>query len=71
MYKLELSREAQRFYERTDKSVAKKLARCFQSLETDPRLAATSKPSKARSPVPSATALAIYASLPSALPLTA
>ena len=37
MYKLELSREAQRFYERADKSVAKKLARCFQSLETDPR----------------------------------
>jgi mRNA interferase RelE/StbE len=37
MYKLELSREAQRFYERAEKSVAKKLARCFQSLETDPK----------------------------------
>ncbi len=37
MYKLELSREAQRFFERADKSVAKKLARCFQSLEADPR----------------------------------
>jgi mRNA interferase RelE/StbE len=37
MYKLELSREAQRFYERSDKSIAKKLARCFQSLEADPR----------------------------------
>jgi mRNA interferase RelE/StbE len=37
MYKLELSREAQRFYERAEKSVAKKLARCYQSLETDPK----------------------------------
>jgi len=37
MYNIDLSREAQRFYERCDKSVAKKLARCFQSLEADPR----------------------------------
>ena len=37
MYRVELSREAQRFYERCDKIVAKKLSRCFQSLERDPR----------------------------------
>ncbi len=37
MYKLELSREAQRFYERCDKAVAKKLTRCFESLERNPR----------------------------------
>ena len=37
MYNLELSAEAQRFFQRCDKSIAKKLARCFQSLENDPR----------------------------------
>jgi mRNA interferase RelE/StbE len=38
MYKVELSQEAQRFYGRCDKPVEKKLARCFFSLERDPRL---------------------------------
>ncbi len=37
MYKVELSREAQRFYERCDKAVLRKLARCFESLERNPR----------------------------------
>ena len=37
MFRVELSREAQRFYERCDKAVSKKLARCFESLERDPR----------------------------------
>jgi mRNA interferase RelE/StbE len=37
MYRVELSREAQRFYERCDKAVSKKLSRCFESLERDPR----------------------------------
>jgi mRNA interferase RelE/StbE len=37
MYSLELSREAQRFYEACDKAIAKRLARCFASLENDPR----------------------------------
>ena len=37
MYRVELSREAQRFYERCDKAVSKKLARCFDSLERNPR----------------------------------
>jgi mRNA interferase RelE/StbE len=37
MYRVELSREAQRFYERCDKAVSKKLSRCFESLERNPR----------------------------------
>jgi len=37
MYKLVLSREAERFYQRCDKPVAQKLARCFGSLENNPR----------------------------------
>jgi mRNA interferase RelE/StbE len=37
MYKVELSREAQRFYERCDEPVSKKLIRCFRALEIDPR----------------------------------
>ncbi|MBC8106617.1 MAG: type II toxin-antitoxin system RelE/ParE family toxin [Anaerolineae bacterium] len=32
-----MSGEAQRFYERCEKSDAKKLARCFAALEQDPR----------------------------------
>jgi len=48
MYKLELSQEAQRFYERCDKPVAKKLARCFQSLEKDPRQGNNIKPLKGK-----------------------
>jgi mRNA interferase RelE/StbE len=37
MFRVELSREAQRFYERCDKVVSKKLSRCFAALERDPR----------------------------------
>jgi len=37
MYKLVLSREAERFYQRCDKPAAGKLARCFAALEQDPR----------------------------------
>lgn len=37
MYKVRLSREAQRFYARCDNPVARKLTRCFESLENDPR----------------------------------
>ena len=38
MFKVELSREAQRFFERCDDANAKKLAWCFQALEQDPRV---------------------------------
>ena len=31
MYRVELSHEAQRFYDRCDKTISKKLVRCFQS----------------------------------------
>ena len=37
MFRVELSREAQRFFEHCDKAVARKLARCFAALETNPR----------------------------------
>jgi mRNA interferase RelE/StbE len=37
MYKVELSREAQKAYDRADRPLARKLARCFASLEVDPR----------------------------------
>src|SRR5882757_6232844 len=48
MYKVELSREAQRFYDRCDQPVAKKLARCFLSLETNPREGNNVKPLKGK-----------------------
>ncbi len=37
MYKLVLSREAERFYQRCDRPASSKLARCFEWLEKDPR----------------------------------
>ena len=46
MYEVELSRDAQRFYQRCDKPAAKKLARCFAALETDPRAGNNIKPLK-------------------------
>lgn len=48
MFKLELSREAQRFYQRADKPVARKLARCFAALESDPRQGNNIKPLKGK-----------------------
>ena len=37
VYTVVLSREAERFYLRCDKPAAKKLIRCFEALEKDPR----------------------------------
>ena len=37
MYRVELSREAQRYYDTCDKPIATKLARCFEALERNPR----------------------------------
>jgi mRNA interferase RelE/StbE len=48
MYKVELSSEAQRFYGRCDQPVAKKLARCFESLESNPRQGNNIKPLKGK-----------------------
>lgn len=48
MYKLELSREAERFYRQCDAPLAKKLARCFQSLEKNPRQGNNVKPLKGK-----------------------
>jgi mRNA interferase RelE/StbE len=48
MFRVELSREAQRFYERCDKTVSKKLSRCFESLEKNPRVGNNVKALKGR-----------------------
>ncbi len=37
MYSVRLLPQARRFYENADRPLAKKLARCFQQLEQDPR----------------------------------
>src|SRR5438093_1233270 len=37
MYKVILAREAERAYAQADAPLARKLARCFEALETDPR----------------------------------
>jgi len=37
MYRVDLSREAERFFEGCDKATSRKLSRCFQSLENNPR----------------------------------
>jgi mRNA interferase RelE/StbE len=46
MYKLVLSREAQRIYQRCDPPAAGKLARCFAALEQEPRAGNNVKPLK-------------------------
>lgn len=46
MYRVELSQEAQRFYDRCGKAIAKKLVRCFESLEKNPRQGNNIKPLK-------------------------
>jgi mRNA interferase RelE/StbE len=48
MFKLELSREAERFFHQCDKVLAKKRARCFASLEQDPRAGNNVKALKGR-----------------------
>lgn len=48
MYKVELSREAQRFFERCDTATAKKLSRCFIALEKSPRAGNNVKALKGR-----------------------
>jgi len=62
MYKVELSEEAQRFYGDCDKPIAKKLARCFDALEKNPREGNNVNRSKGSSLDLTAIALAIYAS---------
>lgn len=48
MYRIELSREAERFYQRCDKAIAKKLTRCFEALEKNPRAGNNVKALKGR-----------------------
>ena len=37
MYKVDLSAKAQEFYRKADRPLARKLARCFEQLEQEPR----------------------------------
>jgi mRNA interferase RelE/StbE len=37
MFKVELSADAQEFYRKADRPLARKLARCFEQLEREPR----------------------------------
>lgn len=46
MYRVDLSLQAQHFYRRADRPLAKKLARCFEQLERTPRDHANIKPLK-------------------------
>jgi len=46
IYRIDLSREAERFFARCDKPLAKKLARCFTALESNPRQGNNIKPLK-------------------------
>jgi mRNA interferase RelE/StbE len=48
MYRVELSREAQRFYDRCDRPLAQKLTRCFAALENEPRQGNNIKPLKGK-----------------------
>jgi mRNA interferase RelE/StbE len=44
MFKVDLSRKAQEFYKKADRPLARKLARCFEQLEPDPRHHGNIKP---------------------------
>jgi mRNA interferase RelE/StbE len=46
MYRVELSREAQRFFDDADAPLARRLARRFEALEADPRAGNNVKPLK-------------------------
>lgn len=46
MYEVRLSKAAQEFYRKADKPLARKLARCFEQLELDPRNHPNVKPLK-------------------------
>jgi mRNA interferase RelE/StbE len=44
MYKVELSREARRFFERAAATLQRRLDKCFDQLKANPRNAAAAKP---------------------------
>ncbi|MEM8781027.1 MAG: type II toxin-antitoxin system RelE/ParE family toxin [Cyanobacteria bacterium P01_G01_bin.49] len=46
MYKVRLSLEAEKVFAKSDRSLAKKLARCFKNLENNPRSHPNIKPLK-------------------------
>jgi mRNA interferase RelE/StbE len=46
MYKVQLSLDAEKFFAKCNKDLAKKLARCFQNIEENPRFHPNIKPLK-------------------------
>jgi mRNA interferase RelE/StbE len=46
MYRVDLSAKAQEFYRKADRPLARKLARCFEQLEREPRQHSAIKPLK-------------------------
>jgi mRNA interferase RelE/StbE len=44
MYRVQLSIKAQKFYQKADRPLAQKLARCFEQLEKEPRRHSSIKP---------------------------
>jgi mRNA interferase RelE/StbE len=44
MFKVNLSKKAQKFYKKADRPLARKLARCFEQLEREPRHHSNVKP---------------------------
>lgn len=48
MYKVDLSEKVKKFYAKTDQPLAKKLARCFEQLEQEPRQHANTKSLKGK-----------------------
>ncbi len=46
MYKVKLSLEAEKVFAKSDRALAKKLARCFKNLENNPRSYPNIKPLK-------------------------
>jgi len=46
MYKVELSLEAEKVFAKSDKNLAKKLVRCFQTMEENPHFHPNIKPLK-------------------------
>jgi mRNA interferase RelE/StbE len=44
MYKVDLSKKAQKFYQKAERLLAGKLARCFEQLEQEPRHHSNVKP---------------------------
>jgi len=48
MYRVELSRDARRYFERADASLQRRLDRCFDRLKVEPHFGGSIKPLKGK-----------------------